>query len=211
MILSLPLIYPITQPSPSLSVKDQVRSFAEAGAALIQIRDKNATSRELFEIVSDVLSAASENGTLIVVNDRVDIAMLTGAKAVHLGQTDIPPDAARRSLGDDAIIGLSTHNLQQAKEASHQPVDHIAVGPIFRTTTKADPDPIVGIDGLKAIREALPDIPIVAIGGITRKNIGSVFEAGADSAAVIGGLHEGGRLAQNYKELSDLARNVKRW
>jgi thiamine-phosphate pyrophosphorylase len=107
---------------------------------------------------------------------------------VHLGQDDLPPEAARRLLGSEAIIGYSTHSLAQAQEAATLPIDYLAIGPIFQTSTKSDASPVVGLEGLRAVRNAVGEIPLVAIGGITAENAASVIEAGADSVALISGL-----------------------
>jgi thiamine-phosphate pyrophosphorylase len=128
-------------------------------------------------------------GTAVVINDRVDIALVTGADGVHLGQDDLPVTEARRLLGPDAIIGLSTHNLDQVEQARRLPVDYVAFGPIFETATKADHEPVTGARQLRNIRKAVNDIPLVAIGGITPENLISVLENGANSAAMISGLY----------------------
>jgi thiamine-phosphate pyrophosphorylase len=116
------------------------------------------------------------------------VAMAVNADGVHLGQDDFPPQAARRLLRDGAIIGLSTHNVDQAIQATGMDLDYIAVGPIFGTSTKDNPDPVVGLKGLEHIRQAVPKIPIVAIGGITADNALQVISAGADAVAVISAL-----------------------
>jgi thiamine-phosphate pyrophosphorylase len=120
----------------------------------------------------------------VVVNDRVDVALLAGAAGVHLGQTDLPPAAARQILGPGRIIGFSTHNLEQAVEADSLPVDYIAVGPVFETSTKDNPDPVVGVEKLAMICRAVKK-PVVAIGGITLDNAKAALSAGAVSVAVI--------------------------
>ncbi|HEU4597475.1 MAG TPA: thiamine phosphate synthase, partial [Pyrinomonadaceae bacterium] len=133
-----------------------------------------------------------ERGARLVVNDRVDIALAVGADGVHLGQDDLRPDAARALLGEEAIIGFSTHDLRQAAEAALMPVTYIAFGPIFATSSKENPERIVGLEGLRRAREAVGErVPLVAIGGITREQALSVLEAGADSVAVIGALVSG--------------------
>ena len=187
MKITLSKIYPITDRELSgLSHAEQVAQFAAAGATLIQIRDKKASSRELFDDVLRSVEIAHRLGALLIVNDRVDIALMTGADGVHLGQDDLPPAAARHLLGDKAIIGFSTHNLTQVKAALADGIaDYIAFGPIFPTATKSDHDPIVGLQQLTEIRKYIGDFPLVAIGGIVLGNIADVIEAGADSAAMI--------------------------
>jgi thiamine-phosphate pyrophosphorylase len=183
----LPKIYPITDRSISgLSHQEQVSLLKQGGATVIQLRDKTAPSREFYDAVNECLEA-NQNVRLIV-NDRVDIALVAKAHGVHLGQDDLPPQHARKLLGDSAIIGYSTHTVEQAKAAIELPIDYVAFGPIFPTGTKADHDPVVGIDMLKGIRDIVGGFPLVAIGGINLSNLASVFDAGADSAAIISAL-----------------------
>jgi thiamine-phosphate pyrophosphorylase len=185
----LPRIYPITDVSISgLSHADQVALFAESGATLVQLRDKHAPALQFYEQAKAALEVAAERGVQLVINDRVDIALALRAPAVHLGQDDLPPEAARRLLGEEAVIGYSTHWLSQALEATKLPVDYIAIGPIFQTSTKENPSPVVGLEGLRAVREAIGKLPLVAIGGITPANAEEVIEAGADSVAMISAL-----------------------
>jgi len=123
-----------------------------------------------------------------MINDRVDVAIAVGAQGVHLGQDDLPPEAARKLLGETAIVGYSTHNVDQALEAVKLPIDYLAIGPIFPTTSKTDTFPVLGLEGLRAVRNATGDFPLVAIGGITHANARDAVEAGADSVAVISAL-----------------------
>jgi len=152
------------------------------GARLVQVRNKNGSPKELLQQVDRILSIAPK-GAFIVVNDRVDVALITGA-GVHLGQMDLPPAAARGLLGSESMIGFSTHNLDQALEADTLPVDYVAVGPIFPTTTKKNPDPVVGVAALETICKTIRK-PVVAIGGISLENAKDVLNAGAASIAVI--------------------------
>ncbi|HUF04705.1 MAG TPA: thiamine phosphate synthase [Aridibacter sp.] len=184
-----PTVYPITDPDlSSLSHLEQFEKLAKAGAAMVQLRDKNATSAHFYESAVEVCRAARELGILVIVNDRVDIAIAAGAGGVHLGQDDLPPKQARKLLGGDAVIGFSTHSVEQAKAAASEPVDYIAIGPVFATSTKEDPDPEVGLAGVSAAKEAVGAIPLVAIGGLNSGNFRSAIEAGAVSVAVISGI-----------------------
>lgn len=186
MQFSLPRIYPITDAKFSgLTHAEQVRRFAESGADLVQIREKAMSSRDLLDAVVESLKTARPLGVKVIVNDQVDIAMAAGADGVHLGQDDLPPAHARELLGQNAIIGFSTHSVEQAVEAVKLPVDYIAIGPIFETRTKENPDPVVGLNGLSRVRAGVGSFPLVAIGGITDANLSSVYAAGADSAAMI--------------------------
>lgn len=190
-MLDLPLIYPITDLSP-LSIAAQVEEMAAGGAQLIQIRAKSTASGKFLSDTIEALSAAHRFGAKLIVNDRVDIALAAGADGVHLGQDDLPPKHARHLFGRDAIIGYSTHTVEQAILATKEPIDYIAIGPVFPTTTKADHDPVIGLDVVRSVRMAIGSFPLVAIGGITIGNARSVIEAGADSVAVIGAIHANG-------------------
>ena len=182
--MQLPRIYPLTDVQLSgLSHAEQVKLLNEGGATLIQLREKRMPVREFYEQAK----AAARQGVQLIINDRVDVALGLGA-GVHLGQDDMPADAARRLLGPDAIIGYSTHNIEQAIAATRLPIDYLAIGPIFATTTKSDTAPVLGVEGLRRVREAIGAFPLVAIGGITRGNAREVIEAGADSVAVISAL-----------------------
>ena len=185
----LPRVYPITDVSISgLSHAEQVALLAGGGATLVQIREKHAPPLQFYEQAKAAMAVARERGVQIIINDRVDVALAVGADGVHLGQDDLPPEAARRLLGDTAVIGYSTHSLSQALEVTKLPVDYIAIGPIFQTSTKENPSPVVGLEGLRVVREAIGKLPLVAIGGITPANIEEVIEAGADAVAMIRGL-----------------------
>ena len=168
------------------SFGDPVRlaeALFNAGARIIQVRNKRGSARELLEQVERILSFAPR-GAEIIVNDRVDVALISGAGGVHLGQDDVPPVEARRILGLDRMIGFSTHNLEQAMRAEKLPVDYVAVGPIFLTATKERPDAVVGLENLSAICQAIRK-PVIAIGGIKLENAEDVLKAGAISVAVI--------------------------
>ena len=187
--LSLPKIYPITDTQISgLSHVEQVRRFVDGGATFVQIREKHAPAGEFYRAAERVVELAKRSGVKIIVNDRVDIAAAVGADGVHLGQEDLSPFEARKLLGDTALIGYSTHNMEQVRAALAMPIDYIAIGPIFETSTKLDADPLVGLEGLRSVRELVGQFPVVAIGGITRTNIREVLTAGADSAAIISDL-----------------------
>jgi thiamine-phosphate pyrophosphorylase len=185
----LPRVYPITDTQISgLSHAEQVALFADGGATLVQLRDKHASGSQFYEQAQAALAVAAERGVRIVINDRVDVALALGGVDVHLGQDDLPPEPMRRLLGDEAVIGFSTHTLDQAVAAMALPLDYFAIGPIFATSSKGDASPVVGLEGLREVREAIGAIPLVAIGGITPANACDVIEAGADSVAMISGL-----------------------
>ncbi len=189
MTFKLPTIYPITDRKISgLTHFEQARRLIDGGARLIQLREKVGSSREFFEAAVQTIEYANAYGVSIIINDRVDIALSAKAAGLHLGQSDMPPEKARVLLGDEAIIGYSTHTLEQARRAATLPVNYIAFGPIFATKTKVDPDAVVGLDGVRRVREAIGDIPLVAIGGIDLDSVEDVISAGADSVAMINAI-----------------------
>jgi thiamine-phosphate pyrophosphorylase len=182
-------LYPLTDRQISgLSHAQQVVELSDSGARVIQLREKELSEREFFNEAAAAVGIARERGVRIIINDRIDIAMALNADGVHLGQDDLPAEAARRILGPQAIIGVSTHNLEQAERVAHMPVDYIALGPIFNTLTKNSHNPPLGVAGLRELRAAISDIPFVAIGGITEATSHALLEAGADALAVIGDL-----------------------
>ena len=186
MKLNLPKIYPITDRRlTGLSHAEQVEKLIDGGAKLIQLREKRASSKDFYDDAKSAIEIARRTDVKIIINDRVDMALALRADGVHLGQDDLPPAKARKILGENAFIGFSTHSVRQAVEAVKLPVDYVAVGPVFATQTKENPDEIVGIEGVRRVREAIGDFPLVAIGGINSQNFREVFEAGADSLAVI--------------------------
>jgi thiamine-phosphate pyrophosphorylase len=136
----------------------------------------------------EAVAFARTVGMQIVINDRADIALAVGADGVHLGQDDLSPVQARQLLGDQAVIGFSTHSVDQARGALELPIDYIAMGPVFETSTKSDHDPVVGLDGLRSVRDLIGGFPLVAIGGITTENAELAFEAGADCVPFISEL-----------------------
>src|SRR5690242_11788441 len=182
----LPQVYPITDTRISrLSHAEQVKLLADGGATVIQLRDKHASPLEFYQQAKAALEVANRRGVQVVINDRADIALALGAAGVHLGQDDLPPEAARRLLGEDAIIGYSTHSLTQIQQAAKLPVDYFAIGPIFPTATKENSDPVVGLESVRLAREVIGDRPLVGIGGISLTNAPEVIAAGADSVALI--------------------------
>lgn len=201
--LKLPRVYPLTDVRLSgFSHAEQVELLSRGGASLVQLREKQMSARQFYQEAKAAVAVASRCGVQLIINDRVDVALAAGAHGVHLGQDDMPPDAARKLLGTAAIIGFSTHNIDQAIQASNLPIDYLAIGPIFATTTKSDTSPVLGLEGLRDIRQALGDFPLVAIGGITHANAAEVIRAGADSVAVISAvLSDPGRIPEVTRKL----------
>ena len=152
MPLVIPRIYPITHRKLSgLSHAEQVRALVEGGASFIQIREKEMPGGAFFEDAKRAMDIAHAAGARILINDRVDIAIAVGADGVHLGQNDLPPAEARKLLGSKAIIGYSNHNIEQAKQAIDLSIDYLAIGPIFSTSTKINADPVIGLEGIRAV------------------------------------------------------------
>jgi thiamine-phosphate pyrophosphorylase len=206
-MIELPKIYPITNVEISgLSHIEQVEQLIKGGAKLIQIREKKATSRDFFEQAKICVEIAKKSDAKILINDRIDIALAVKADGVHLGQDDLSPIYAREILGESAIIGFSTHSVSQAIEAVKLPIDYVAIGPIYQTTTKENPDEIVGLKGLHEVRKAIEKFPLVAIGGIKSENIREVLQNGADSVALISEiLSESQGIAGKMKKLIELS------
>jgi thiamine-phosphate pyrophosphorylase len=189
--MKLPPIYPIVDDTllatRGMSLIGAAEALLEEGARILQVRRKEHFGRIAFEECEQIATLCSAAGALLVINDRADIAKLLGA-GLHIGQQDLPSVAARGIMGGDAVIGLSTHNRTQFDAGEAEPVDYLALGPIFATSNKIDPDPVVGTEKLGRLRSRTVK-PIVAIGGVTRANAHQAWRAGADSVAVIGDLY----------------------
>src|SRR5215471_446186 len=160
------------------------RQLVDGGVRLIQYRNKAASSRGLLESSKRLSAELARRGVTFIVNDRADVAALAGASGVHVGQEDSDPEEARLVAGAGKLVGVSTHNRAQFEQAAATSADYIAVGPVFSTSTKSNPDPVVGTEFIRQVRP-LTDKPIVAIGGITLERASEVVQAGADSIAVI--------------------------
>jgi thiamine-phosphate pyrophosphorylase len=185
----LPRFYPIVDTALLDQRGFDARRFAailiDEGARMLQIRHKGPLTRTAFELMEQIRTLAAGAGVLCVINDRADVAALLNA-GLHLGQDDLPPALARR-VSPASLMGLSTHSEAQASHAAHEPVDYLTIGPVFPTATKHNPDPVVGLEGIRSVRK-LTHLPLAAIGGITAENAAEVLGAGADSIAVIGDL-----------------------
>ena len=183
--MQIPRLYPIIDLEVSLHpLEFLIGEFAAAGLTWVQLRNKKANSRQLFANAQRLVELARRHGLTAIVNDRADIAWLSDADGVHVGQEDLPVEHARRIVGPERTVGYSTHNLAQALEAEQSSADYIAIGPVFATTSKANPDPIVSWAELQEIRSHVKK-PLVAIGGITSLNAVRLFDIGMDSVAVI--------------------------
>jgi len=181
-------LYPIadTLGDPQRSHLALAEAIVAGEAPLLQLRVKDQPTGRCVDIARAVKAAADRHSARLIINDRADIVLLVDAAGVHLGQDDLPPAAARDLLGPHKIIGVSTHTLEQARDAAHAGIaDYIGFGPIFPTTSKTRPDAVQGLDGLRAVRREVR-LPIVAIGGLTERTMPDVLAAGADAVAMIG-------------------------
>lgn len=188
-MLRLPRLYAILDASCFPHSEDLLAAagrLVAGGVTLLQYRNKSGNARQMLEEARELRQRLGKSIQLIM-NDRADLALVTGFDGVHVGQDDLSPEGVRKVIGETLWLGVSTHNPEQVKEADKTTADYVAVGPVFATTSKAKPDPVIGLDGVRRARE-LTRKPLVAIGGITRANCRSVIEAGADSVAVISDL-----------------------
>jgi thiamine-phosphate pyrophosphorylase len=171
--------------------------LAAAGVTLLQYRNKSGNARQMLEEARELRMRLGANVKLIM-NDRADLCLAADFHGLHLGQDDLSPEPARRIIGPDRWLGVSTHNPEQLAEADKTSADYLAIGPVFATTSKTNPDPVVGLEGIRRAKE-LTRKPLVAIGGVTRANARSVIEAGADAVAVISDLlRDPGKSAEEF-------------
>jgi len=202
-----PRLYPIadkaTLNARGMSVGEFAREMAQAGVGILQYRDKLGTPNEVLRAAKEVAAEFAGLDCVLILNDRPDLALL-GGWGVHVGHEDLSPGDARKVLGTGQVIGVSTHNETQVMEADTGGADYVAIGPVFATASKADTEPVVGLEGVRRAR-ALTLKPLVAIGGITRDNARRVIDAGADSVAVIGALlatdERPGKIAKDFLEI----------
>jgi thiamine-phosphate pyrophosphorylase len=186
---SLSGLYVILDPSvcPDRSLIDILKEAARAGARLFQYRNKFASMKEAYAEALALRQVALEAGVTFIINDRCDLALAVDADGVHLGQGDLPLDLARKVMGPDKLIGISTHNPDQVREATAGKPDYLGFGPIFKPGSKQDHDPVVGLEGLRVMRR-LTSLPVFAIGGIRIDQVGEVMRAGANGVAVISAI-----------------------
>ena len=194
--LRLPRLYAIIDagllasrvPSDRLTttICDYAVALASGGVTLFQYRAKKLSSREMLSHARELRRVLGPEAILFM-NDRADLCLAAGLNGVHVGQDDLSPEGVRKVVGEGRWVGVSTHNEDQVRRANNSPVDYIAIGPAYTTSTKENPDPVVGLEGIKNVRR-LTTKPLVAIGGITRANARAVIDAGADAVAVIGDL-----------------------
>jgi len=188
-MLQLPRLYPILDPACFPDGREMfaaAEELAAAGITLLQYRYKQGTARQMLDEAHELRSRLAPRVKLIM-NDRADLCLAAAFDGLHVGQDDLSPEAARVIIGPARWLGVSTHNPEELAEADKTSADYLAIGPVFATTSKSNPDPVVGLEGVRRARE-LTHKPLVAIGGITRANARSVFDAGADTVAVISDL-----------------------
>jgi thiamine-phosphate pyrophosphorylase len=204
MRLVLPRVYVILDAALlNIPETECARKLADAGVRLIQYRNKNASARELFEKSRELANYLNPMGVKFIVNDRADVCSLAGADGVHVGQDDLGVEQARAVMGGGKWVGVSAHNVEQFRAALGTSADYVAVGPIFATGSKMNPDPVVGLELVRKAR-AMTDRLIVAIGGITLERAEEVIGAGADSVAVISDILQAenpGKRARQYIDL----------
>jgi thiamine-phosphate pyrophosphorylase len=201
-----PRFYAILDPSqiPGRSIVEVCDILIASGVRLVQYRNKHAPPRTVYEQCVDLAKRTGLAGARFIVNDRADIACASGADGVHVGQDDLPVELARAVVGAEKWVGYSTHNLEQVASADKTSADYIALGPVFATSSKENPDPVVGIEGLRSAR-AVTRKPLVAIGGISLQNVDDVLAAGADSVAVISDLLRAPDIGSRAKEFLEIA------
>jgi len=186
---SLSGLYIILDPSvcPARPLTEVLTAAAEAGASIFQYRNKTASMKEAYVEALALRQVAAKAGVLFIVNDRCDLALAVNADGVHLGQGDLPLDLARKVMGQDKLIGISTHNPDQVREATAGKPDYLGFGPIFKPGSKQGHDPVVGLEGLRAMR-SLTSLPVFAIGGIQIGQVVEVMRAGANGVAIISAI-----------------------
>ncbi len=195
-------LYVLLDPSvrPDRTLQDVLRSAAAAGATLFQYRNKTASMKAAYAEAMALRKVARELDVTFIVNDRCDLALAVDADGVHLGQGDLPLHLARKVMGPDKLIGISTHHAEQVRAATAGRPDYLGFGPIFKPASKLDHDPVVGVAALKAIR-ALTPLPIFAIGGITLDHVSEVMDAGANGIAVIAAILHASDITQTVRDI----------
>jgi len=204
-------LYVITDagPTPGRSHADIARAALAGGADAVQLRDKSATAQNLCLLVTEIQPIARKFGAVLLVNDRVDVALVAGADGAHVGQEDLPAREARRLLPPPSVLGVSAGTVEEAKKAARAGADYIGVGPVFPTPTKPDAGEPIGVEGLARVARAV-EVPVVAIGGITLENVTAVIEAGASGAAVVSAVVSAQDMAQAARALKGRIAEARR-
>jgi thiamine-phosphate pyrophosphorylase len=210
MRLVMPRLYVILDAAPMTgSAEETAKQLIESGVRMLQYRSKSGSAREMLEVSRNLACLTADAGAAFFVNDRPDIAYLSGASGVHVGQTDLAVEEARAVIGDGKWVGVSTHNEAQFRAAIKTSADYVAVGPIFATRSKLNPDPVVGTELLRRLR-GLTTKPIVAIGGITLDRVAGVIQAGADSVAVISDILQARDPAARARQFLQVLETARR-
>lgn len=205
---AVPSLYALTDDIEAALLPARLAELIEAGVRWIQIRSKNIPDDDLYRVVRDAEGMMPAK-MMLFVNDRVDVALAASASGVHLGEHDLPPEAARMVAGDrPLLIGCSTHSAEEAiSAAEREEIDYVALGPIFTSLTKGGRKAL-GLEELSRARQGIRK-PLIAIGGITAANIGGVVQAGADSAAIVAAIYERGAIAENVRRLLEAVENAR--
>ncbi|GAB6150063.1 thiamine phosphate synthase [Clostridium novyi] len=185
------------------SLAECVEDAIKGGATLVQVREKNISTRDFYNIAREVQEVTTKYNVPLLINDRIDIALAINADGVHLGQSDMPIELARKILGDDKVIGISAGNVKEAIEAEKAGADYVGLGAVFFTGTKKDIDEPIGLAGLKEITEKIT-IPSVAIGGINKENAKSVLATGVDGISVISAILKNDDIQGASKTLANI-------
>jgi thiamine-phosphate pyrophosphorylase len=195
-------VYPITDRklAGNRDIEEIIGELCDGGARIIQLREKELTTAQFTALAEKATERAHRDHALLIVNDRADVALYSGADGVHLGDDEIPPSAARAVLGPERIVGVSCHSLEDVNHVLNEPIDYFAVGPVFPTDTKVLKYDIVGLELVQQARE-LSSLPVIAIGGITADSAPSVFDAGADAVAVIRAVMATDNISHSMKKL----------
>jgi len=191
------------------STLDIVRAAVEGGVTCVQLREKECSTREFIEQALVVRDFLKDRGVPLIINDRVDVALAVAADGVHLGQTDMPLTSAQKIVGDSMIIGISAESLADAVEAERNGADYLGVSPIYATPTKIDTAAPLGLEGLRAIREAVK-LPLVAIGGLNRDNAAAVIRSGGDGVAVVSAIVAAGNPADAARRLKQIIEEARK-
>lgn len=202
MKIESPFLYPILDDNRSVDLVQDAREVIRAGAKILQLRAKKMSNRDLYNTVTAMIPICQNAGVLLILNDRVDVCLATGASGVHLGQDDFPAVETRQLL-PKAIIGFSTHTINQVHAADQLPIDYLSLGPVFATASKKNPDPVVGMDLLRKAR-AITTKLLVCIGGIGEAEIPKLLQAGANGIAMISEIYRDNDIFKNTKRLLQL-------
>lgn len=203
-------LYLVTDQSLSLDrpLKSVVETAVRGGVSMVQLREKGASTKEFYELAMKIKACLKPYNVPLIINDRLDIALACGAEGLHIGQSDMPYEVARRLMGKDKIIGLSVENVQDAKDANNLDVDYIGISPVFDTQTKTDTSKALGLDGIKQISR-ISRHPSVGIGGINMSNAAEIISAGADGISVVSAIMSAQDPMESARQLRNIVDRTK--